>query len=648
MAKYDALTMPPPLPKKPQGWLEGYTRRQFIAMGLVWLAPLPAFLVGAPWFVGVGLLVTAILTTTAIVQKHGGLELLGPHFFFDLLRLSRRVRNWEIRALYTIFLLIGLGFVYWIQFRGQGLLDIFSTNQRHMTKTDMGQFAEKFVFAVIFIQNLTVFLLTPVYLGSAVAEERERGTLQLLFTTHLRDREIVLGKLMSRMVHLGAILLAGLPILSLAQLWGGVDMGILALNFVNTLMNLLSVGSLSILISVLNKRVVYAVLWVYGIVFFFGMCFVPVALSGNTSVFGLMQGDFASRGGSIYASIIAMVFFHSLITTTCVSVAMVVLRGQRAAELDRPLRAPRRPPRNRRPPVQTRANLDAEPTASLKVNRTYYLPRVNNDPLFWKEYQVGGPPVWYSPVVYLTLIIPIVSIAMVFLATLAEHGVNWLERHHRLGYVVKFFIVALAGMYCLAVAFKGCGAIVRERQQKTLDSLLTIPESRERLLLAKWLGNFFYPSGFALGLLGTIVIGAATLGIHYAGAMILIAAIVVHAAFLSSFAISLSVLSRTILAAYARLALLVLVMIGGTALWTITLNLPAQHWSTNIIEIGLNPIRTWLTLAFSYQDMDVGNVAFLNHFGASLAGVGFYALLAIIFWWLACKSFSRERYRHME
>ena len=53
-------------------------------------------------------------------------------------------------------------------------------------------------------------------------EEKERDTLRLLFTTPLLDREIVLGKLLGRLTHLGTVILAGLPILSLIPIWGGV------------------------------------------------------------------------------------------------------------------------------------------------------------------------------------------------------------------------------------------------------------------------------------------------------------------------------------------------------------------------------------------------------------------------------------------
>ena len=50
------------------------------------------------------------------------------------------------------------------------------------------------------------------------------GTLDLLFTTHLTSREIILGKLGSRVVVTSLLVFGGLPVLSLTQLFGGVSL----------------------------------------------------------------------------------------------------------------------------------------------------------------------------------------------------------------------------------------------------------------------------------------------------------------------------------------------------------------------------------------------------------------------------------------
>src|SRR5262249_28601690 len=81
-----------------------------------------------------------------------------------------------------------------------------------------------------------------------------RKTLEFLLATELRNREIVLGKLASRLLSLTLFLLTGLPILSLTQLWGGVDVGVLLLAFACTGVTMLSLAALSTLISVQSRK----------------------------------------------------------------------------------------------------------------------------------------------------------------------------------------------------------------------------------------------------------------------------------------------------------------------------------------------------------------------------------------------------------
>src|SRR5262249_4967994 len=71
-----------------------------------------------------------------------------------------------------------------------------------------------------------------------------------LLTTDLTDEEIVLGKLLARLATLALLLLTGLPVLSLMELWGGIDPLLVITGFLVTAMTLLAVGSLCILVSI--------------------------------------------------------------------------------------------------------------------------------------------------------------------------------------------------------------------------------------------------------------------------------------------------------------------------------------------------------------------------------------------------------------
>src|SRR5204863_9399534 len=87
----------------------------------------------------------------------------------------------------------------------------------------MASFANAIFAAFVVVQFTAVILITPALAANAVAEERSNNTLMFLFTTHLTNREIVAGKLFTRLGQVGMLVLTGLPILGMMQLFGGVD-----------------------------------------------------------------------------------------------------------------------------------------------------------------------------------------------------------------------------------------------------------------------------------------------------------------------------------------------------------------------------------------------------------------------------------------
>src|SRR5438552_2816566 len=70
------------------------------------------------YFATLGLAVLS-LVGYSIAKRQGGL--LGPHYFYDLIRLARRSRTRDLRMLYGLALLLGLGLIYWVQFPHQDL-----------------------------------------------------------------------------------------------------------------------------------------------------------------------------------------------------------------------------------------------------------------------------------------------------------------------------------------------------------------------------------------------------------------------------------------------------------------------------------------------------------------------------------------------
>jgi ABC-type transport system involved in multi-copper enzyme maturation permease subunit len=237
---------------------------------------LASWVAAAPGPVLLVLVFAEVGVVTWLGLRHGPGDLIGPLFFYDLIRLARRGRSTLLRCVYALLLLGALCLVYVEVFPGHDLLGGgFSGPQ--LRPSEMARFARRFFVTLALAQGAAVLVLTPAYLAGAIAEEKERHTLPLLFLTPLYDREIVLGKMFARLTHLAGVLLTGVPILSLMLLWGGVDRPVLLGVVVVTLMTLLSVGSVSILCSVLARTVLTALVSTYLLVVAFGLlCLIPI------------------------------------------------------------------------------------------------------------------------------------------------------------------------------------------------------------------------------------------------------------------------------------------------------------------------------------------------------------------------------------
>jgi len=76
---------------------------------------------------------------------------------------------------------------------------------------------------VVGVELFLICVMTPAQTAGAIVNERERQTYDVLLITPLAPRQIVLGKFGASLAYLVLLLVAALPIESLAFLMGGVD-----------------------------------------------------------------------------------------------------------------------------------------------------------------------------------------------------------------------------------------------------------------------------------------------------------------------------------------------------------------------------------------------------------------------------------------
>jgi ABC-type transport system involved in multi-copper enzyme maturation permease subunit len=202
------------------------------------------------------------------------MTLLGPVFHKELLELSRRRSTYYLRALTAAGLLL----VVLIYANDTGRFGGLSTT-RMQSAIGANIFANWMWF-----QFWIVCGTIPLLVCSLVSAEREAGSLELLFTTHLSDREILLGKLASRLFFVLLLLFSALPVLVILGLLGGVDVERLFKVNLVTLSCALIVASAGLYFSTVAKRPWIACLQTYGFFIFFWM-FVPFAVIATVEVF---------------------------------------------------------------------------------------------------------------------------------------------------------------------------------------------------------------------------------------------------------------------------------------------------------------------------------------------------------------------------
>ncbi len=133
-----------------------------------------------------------------------------------LKELRGRMRGARAFVVLSIYLLLMSGFVTL-------LYTVYSLSTSSVYNAPDRQLLGKFVFgAVVAVELMMVCFIAPAFTVGAISGERERQTYDLLRTTLLPARSLVLGKLLSALFYIFLLLLAALPLQSLAFLLGGV------------------------------------------------------------------------------------------------------------------------------------------------------------------------------------------------------------------------------------------------------------------------------------------------------------------------------------------------------------------------------------------------------------------------------------------
>jgi ABC-type Na+ efflux pump permease subunit len=585
---------------------------------------------------------------------------VGPLLGWELLRLGRRGTPVAVRVFVAALLLAVLYVVYQARFPTAELVDNLSVAQ---VSKGLAEFAESFGLVFMLAQLGVICLLTPIFVAGSIVEERDRRTLEFLLATDLTSREIILGKYLSRVLQMSLVLLAGLPVVAITQVWGGVDVNFILVGYEICFVTILETAAIAAVCAVgarsLRQALVRTYSWLvilYVLPILILWDFHPLLFPFGTVLTVMQDADVINRGGLVGA-----------LATAMLRILVIELALQLAYRRMRKAAVMYEPKALRVPPKAKRQQLDP---ARSQVRHWSDPPPIARRPLWWKERYFGGGT---SRFLRLLALVPpwlwmavVTTAAMVVLATWPGQHV-----HERANQMARLGGLGLLGILVMAVGLSCSGSVPKERQQQTLTDLLMVPRTRRDILGAKWYAGLYRGFGVAWGIVALLIFGVLSEGLSLMAVPLLLLAVGVYAAFAASLGLYLGARCQTVMRASNLWMLCALLVLGGTYLAAEALT-PRDPRSASfpfgsvtdlrdadesMWDRVLHPVYTWQQLAFIWDAPETGSWGYgyyrerqwglldihqYRELLPALGGLLLYALLAWLLWRGAVFRFRRE------
>ncbi|MBY0589418.1 ABC transporter permease subunit [bacterium] len=428
--------------------------------------------------------------------------IVGPIFGWELTTLARRARYFVLRAGYAALLALVMWFAYQMAFSW----NIFGSTLLQRSAT----FASGFYHAFTSVQLFVALFLTPAFVAAAIPQEKERRTIEYLFVSDLRSREIVLGKLLARVMNLLMILLVGVPVVALAGLFGGVNYLSLLANTAATIMVMLSVAGLSMLVSIYSSTTRQSLFNTYAILMGFsvlGPLMATLGVEGLRELFlifwpsqawqpfaeprwvteGLMVASLVHPLSPLIIlnsfvfsnSLLALSFpmictihacIHLLLATIFISWAIYRLRPAYKSE---PV-----------PSTNAIVRVSKKYTSRFKFSRP---PVWESSPLVWKEFHTTRIRRFGWAVTILFILGTLYYYGLLFDQFFIQQRNS--SDYDDLAMATGFTSIAWMVLGYLMVAFRSASSIGEERDRDCWISLLATPLTARELIFSKVLGS---------------------------------------------------------------------------------------------------------------------------------------------------------------
>ncbi len=216
--------------------------------------------------------------------------------------LRGRMRGTRAFVVLTVYLVLMSGFA--------SLLYFAYAASANVTTGPDGQIVGKIVFGgIVGIELFLVCFIAPAFTAGAISGEREHRTYDLLRTTLLPARSVVLGKLTSALSFIVLLLLAAVPLQSLAFLLGGVAPEEVLISLGILVTTAIAFGAVGVFFSALMQRTLGAsvLTYTFALLTTLGLPLLLLTLLPITSIFyyntpdPLVEGILYYLGGLLIA-----------------------------------------------------------------------------------------------------------------------------------------------------------------------------------------------------------------------------------------------------------------------------------------------------------------------------------------------------------
>lgn len=161
---------------------------------------------------------------------------------------SRRQRHNLIRSAYLLVLIVVL-------------LILVVPQRGSLTYQALAVSGSRAFEIVAYLQIALICILSPVFMAGAIAQESNPRTWEVLLTTPLSAAQMVLGHLFGRLFFVLALLVASLPLFAITQYFGGVPGSSIILSYAVAACAALLVGAIAVTLAVnrlAGRRAVFA------------------------------------------------------------------------------------------------------------------------------------------------------------------------------------------------------------------------------------------------------------------------------------------------------------------------------------------------------------------------------------------------------